>query len=214
LIVRVLGEEIPYARWLLRVLRDHSTGVAGFRDAMRKAGFLLAVEASEELSWRKATIRTPLGERAQELEPEAAPLVVAILGASLPLAEGVLEAYPGAPLGLVAARRVEEGEGSIAVEVTYRRMPERWGYDALIVDPMLATGMTLEKVIEEVEKIGAKKIVVLTVIAAPEGIRRIAERWPDLAVYTLAIDRGLNDRFFIVPGLGDAGDRGLGVEPA
>jgi uracil phosphoribosyltransferase len=212
MIIRVLGEEIPYARWLLRVLRDEATGLGKFREAMRRAGFLLAVEASEELSWRPSRIRTPLGVYATELEIELNPLVVAILGASLPMAEGVLYAYPDAPLALVAAKRVEEN-GDVRVEVLYKRLPSEWRGPAFIVDPMLATGMTISETAKIVKGLGADKLVVLSIIAAPEGLKRLSEEVGDIIVYTLSIDKGLNDRYFIVPGLGDAGDRGLGVAP-
>ena len=211
MIVRVLGEELPYARWLLRLLRDRGTGLAEFRRALRMAGLLLAMQASEELGWRDVEVETPLGVKARELEPEAEPLVVAVLGASLPMVEGVLVAYPSSPVALVSARRVEDD--TISIEINYKRLPKRWVHDVFVVDPMLATGMTLEKVVGIVRELGARRIVILSAIAAPEGIRRLAENWRDLIVYTLAIDRGLNDRYFIVPGLGDAGDRGLGVVP-
>jgi uracil phosphoribosyltransferase len=212
MIIRVLGEEIPYARWLLRILRDESTGLREFREAMRRAGFLLAVEASEELSWKPYRVRTPLGVYASELEVEANPLVVAILGAGLPMAEGVLYAYPNAPFALVAAKRIEEG-GDVRVEVLYERLPSEWRGPAFIVDPMLATGLTISETAKRVKALGSNKIVVLSVITAPEGLKRVSEEVGDAIVYTLAIDRGLNDRYFIVPGLGDAGDRGLGVTP-
>ncbi len=213
MIVRVLGEEVPYARWLLRILRDKATSVERFRWALRKAGTLLAMEASEELEWRSLYITTPLEARARELEPVAEPLIVGVLGASLPMVEGVLDAYPSAPLALIAARRIEEGE-AVRVEVSYERLPASWRGPVMIVDPMLATGLTISSVAEKLQGIGATRVIALTCIAAPEGIRRLAETSPNTVLYTLAIDRGLNDRFFIVPGLGDAGDRGLGVTPA
>jgi len=212
MIIRVLGEEIPYARWLLHTLRDENTSPREFREAMRRAGFLLAVEASEELSWRPSRIRTPLGVYASELEVESNPLVVAILGASLPMVEGVLYAYPSAPLALVAAKRVEEN-GGVRVKILYERLPSEWRGPAFIVDPMLATGLTISETSKKIGALGADKIIILSTIAAPEGLKRLSDEVGDVIVYTLAIDRGLNDRYFIVPGLGDAGDRGLGVTP-
>jgi len=212
MIVRVLGEEIPYARWLLRILRDEGSGPREFREAMRRAGFLLAVEASEELSWKQVRLRTPLGVRTSELEVETEPLVVAVLGASLPMVEGVLTAYPGAPLALVAAKRIEEGT-SVRVNILYERLPREWKGPAFIVDPMLATGLTISMTARRVKELGASKVIVLSTIAAPEGLKRLSEEVSDAIVYTLAIDRGLDSRYFIVPGLGDAGDRGLGVTP-
>lgn len=212
MIVRVLGEEVPYARWLLRILRDKTTSLERFRWALRKAGTLLAMEASEELEWRSLDVQTPLEARARELEPASEPLIVGVLGASLPMVEGVLDAYPSAPLALVAARRIEEGK-TVRVEVGYERLPASWRGPVMLVDPMLATGLTLSSVAKRLQNIGATKIVVLACIAAPEGIKRLAEASPSAVLYTLAIDKGLNDKFFIVPGLGDAGDRGLGVTP-
>ena len=212
MIVRVVSAENPAASWLLRILRDEGTGVREFREAMRRAGLLLGFEVAKFLEWRRVKVRTPLGEDTYEVEPAENPLVVAILGASLPLAEGILEVYPGAPLGLVSARRIEEGE-ELRVEVNYVRLPREWEGPVVVADPMLATGMTIERVIDEVKARGASRVLVATVIAAVDGIRRVASKHDDVIVVALAVDPRLDDRYFIRPGLGDAGDRGLGVVP-
>jgi len=212
MIVRVVSAENPAASWLLRILRDEGTRVREFREAMRRAGLLLGFEVAKFLEWRRVKVRTPLGEDTYEVEPAENPLVVAILGASLPLAEGILEVYPGAPLGLVSARRIEEGE-ELRVEVNYVRLPREWEGPVVVADPMLATGMTIERVIDEVKARGASRVLVATVIAAVDGIRRVASKHDDVIVVALAVDPRLDDRYFIRPGLGDAGDRGLGVVP-
>ena len=209
--VHVVGDEIPYARWLLSRLRDRSTGYAEFRRYMRDAGRLLAIVSSRELEWVKVRVETPLGV-AEELDLASQPLVVGVLGAAMPLVEGFVDVYPGARVGLVAARRVEE-EGSVRVELYYRRLPRTYAGVAVVLDPMLATGKTLDRVVEEVKRVGAGKVVVGSVIASRPGLSYLLNRHGDVSVYTLAVDPDLDSRFFIVPGLGDAGDRALGVSP-
>ena len=209
--VHVVGDEVPYARWLLSRLRDRSTGYAEFRRYMRDAGRLLAIVSSRELEWVKVRVETPLGV-AEELDLASQPLVVGVLGAAMPLVEGFVDVYPGARVGLVAARRVEE-EGSVRVELYYRRLPRTYAGVAVVLDPMLATGKTLDRVVEEVKRVGAGKVVVGSVIASRPGLSYLLNRHGDVSVYTLAVDPDLDSRFFIVPGLGDAGDRALGVSP-
>ena len=130
------------------------------------------------------------------------------------MAAGFREVYEGAGRGLLAARRVEEG-GGVRVEVYYSRLPASIdpGTTVFVVDPMLATASTMRIAVGEVKARGARRVVVASVIASREGLLRLAEAHPDVPVYTLAVDPRLDDMFFIVPGLGDAGDRSLGVEP-
>ncbi len=209
--LRVLGEEVPYARHLLAGLRDESTGLREFRRLLRMAGVLLALEYSRELEWEEATVKTPLA-RARELKLARQPLILAVLGAGLELAHGMLEVYEGAPLGLLAARRVED-PGGVRVEVSYSRLPPRYEGVWVVADPMLATATTVSAAVDEAKRRGATRIVVASVIASKPGVNALASRHPDAIVYTLAVDPELDSRFFIVPGLGDAGDRSLGVTP-
>jgi uracil phosphoribosyltransferase len=210
--VRVIGDEVPYARWLLARLRDRSTSPEEFRRYMREAGRLLAIYSSRELEWVKVSVTTPLGAQAEELELASPPLVVGVLGAALPLVEGYAEVFPSSRIGLVAARRLES-EGGVRVELYYRRLPRVHTGSAVVLDPMLATGKTIDRVIEEVKSIGAGKVIVGSVIASRPGLSYIGRRHPDVTIYSLAVDPDLDSRFFIVPGLGDAGDRSLGVSP-
>ncbi len=209
--VRVLGEEMPVARMVLARLRDESTGLVEFRRNLRLAGTMLAISISRELDWETVKVKTPLGV-AEELRLVKPPLLVAVLGAGVVMAEGFLDVYEDAPLGLVAAKRVEE-PGRVSVNVFYRRLPGKVGGPAVIIDPMLATGYTIDAVASDLKERGAKRIIIASVIASRDGIMYLAERHPEAVLYTLTVDPKLNDEFFIVPGLGDAGDRSLGVEP-
>ena len=208
----VIGDKLPIARGLLRVLRDKNTGVGEFRRAMRLAGVILALEVSRELEWVTEEVETPLGVRTSELRLRRNPLIIGVLGASLPLIEGFQEVYREAPVALVAAKRIES-PGGVDVKVYYERMPGEWRGHAIVVDPMLATGLTVGKAIDSVLSRGASKVVVASVIASAPGVSYIESRFPGVSIYTLALDPALNDKYFIVPGLGDAGDRSLGVSP-
>ncbi len=210
--VYVIGSDNPLARHVLRVLRDKETGFVEFRRYMRIAGSILAVYSLSDASWEEPKIISPLVAVAVELEPEAPVYVVGVLGASLPLLEGFTEVAPWARIGLVAAKRVEEKGGPVRTEVYYVRLPSRVDGPAFVVDPMLATGGTVEAAVSILKERGAQKVTVASVIAAMPGIERLRRMHPDVKIYTLAVDPELDDRFFIVPGLGDAGDRALGVE--
>ena len=201
----------PLARHYLTILRDRDTPPRLFREYMRKLGFILGYEASKYMKWSSVFVETPLA-KAEGLKPGKPVLIIGILGASIPLVQGIWEAIPWAGLGLIAARRVEY-EDRVDVEIYYERLPKDLShFTVLIGDPMLATGKTLASTIDLLSKRGARDIVVLTVIASRHGIEYLRSHAKNVPIITVAIDPVLNDRFFIVPGLGDAGDRGLGYE--
>ena len=209
--LRVIGAENPLARVVLARLRSRATGLEDFRRYLRAAGRILAVYLAGELSYTEARVETPLGW-AVELSPLEGPLVVSVLGAGEFLAQGILDMMPWAPLGFIAARRREDGE--ISVEILYERLPREIRGPAVLADPMLATGSTATASAGLLLERGASRVIVASVIAAPEGVERLRRAHGGrVAVYTLALDRGLDARGFILPGLGDAGDRSLGVEP-
>ncbi len=210
--VQVIGSELPYARWLLARLRDRSTPPDEFRRLMRDAGRLIAIYSSRELEWVKVDVTTPLGAVAEELDLASPPLIVGVLGAGLPLVEGYSEVFPSSRIGLVAARRYED-PGGVRVELYYRRLPSVHNGVSVVLDPMLATGKTVSRVIDEVKRIGTGKVIVGSVIASRPGLTYLTRAHPEASVYTLAVDTDLNSAFFIVPGLGDAGDRALAVTP-
>ncbi|MCE4615765.1 MAG: uracil phosphoribosyltransferase [Aeropyrum sp.] len=210
--VHVVGGDTPLARYILRVLRDRKTGFEDFRRAMRIAGSILAVFASRELDWKPVEVETPLDVRAVELEPASPVYLVGVLGASIPLVEGFASAIPGSRIALVAARRLEE-PGRISIEVYYSRLPKRFDGPAIIIDPMLATGKTVAEAVKLAKSRGAERVVVASVISSRPGVDSLRRLYPDVPIYTLALDPELDENYFIVPGLGDAGDRALGVEP-
>ncbi|MCE4612319.1 MAG: uracil phosphoribosyltransferase [Desulfurococcales archaeon] len=207
-----MGERVPLARYVLYVLRNQKTGYPTFRRYMRLAGNILAIEISRDLEWVEEEVETPLAAKAREYRLAKQPLLVGILGASIPLLEGFLDIYGESPIGLFAARRRETGEG-VEIDVFYTRLPRTIDQPVVLVDPMLATGLTMLKAVEEVEERGARRIIIASVIASREGVERIEKAYPRVPIYSLALDPMLDDRFFIVPGLGDAGDRSLGVAP-
>lgn len=209
--VSVVSERLPIARWVLKVLRDKNSGIRDFRDFMRLAGIILAIETSRELEWKHTVVETPLNVRVSELDLPEPPLLVGILGASLSLLEGFQAVYREAPITLIAAKRRED-VGGVSVDVFYLRAPRAWRGTAIVVDPMLATGKTVEYAVREAKARGSRKVVVASIIASKQGVEFVGSLHPDVPIYCLALDPELNDRYFIVPGLGDAGDRALGVE--
>ncbi len=208
----------PYAEHLLTILRDKSTGLRVFRETMRRMGLLLAMEISREIPSRNVYVETPLGVKAEgRLLDTGRVVVVAVLRAALPLVEGMLEVFEDARLGLVAARRVEEKgmrpDRTFEIELNYTGIPRLGREDVLVVaDPMLATGSTL---VEAVGKIVSRsgepgKLVFATVISTRIAVDRLRSRFPDAVIYTVSVDPELNEKGYIVPGLGDAGDRAFG----
>ncbi|OYT39281.1 MAG: uracil phosphoribosyltransferase [Desulfurococcales archaeon ex4484_58] len=207
----VIVVENPLAKYYLTILRDRNTSPKLFREYVRKLGFILGYEASRYIKWKNTFVETPLA-RAEGIKPIKPVIVVGILGASIPLIQGIWDAIPWAGLGLVAARRIES-EYEVEIEVYYERLPDDLSpYTVLIADPMLATGKTIVNTIELLKKRNAKEIVVLTIIASKYGVEYVHGREKNVPIITITIDPFLNDRFFIVPGLGDAGDRGLGSD--
>ncbi len=208
----------PYADHLLTILRSRSTGLRAFRETMRRMGLLLAIEISKEIPARKVYVETPLGVKAEgRLLDTRRIVVVAVLRAALPLVEGMLEVFEDARLGLVAARRVEEKgmkpDKTFEIELNYTGIPSLGRDDVLVVaDPMLATGSTLVEAVREILDRSGKpgKMVFATVISTRIAVDRLRDRFPDAIIYTVSVDPGLNEKGYIVPGLGDAGDRAFG----
>ncbi len=210
----------PALQNILLELRDKDTPPPRFCDLLEEAGLLLAYEASRELPLVKDSVITPLGaavEAIRVLDEEIA--IIAVLRAALPMALGARKLYKRASLGFVAAKRIEKhgmktDKIVFDVETPYWSIGDIRGKYVVLVDPMLATGSTLSRIIERLADHKPAKIVVISLIATRQGIRTVentAKRTnTDLVIYAGALDPQLNDRGFIVPGLGDAGDRCFG----
>ncbi|GIU89280.1 MAG: uracil phosphoribosyltransferase [Acidimicrobiia bacterium] len=194
-------------------LRDRHTESVDFRRITREVASFLAYEATRDLPLEDDEVTTPLGLVARGRRPAVpGPLVVPILRAGLGLLDGVLAALPDAEVGVIGLKRDEATHRP----VTYlERLPDDLtGRDGYIVDPMLATGGSLVSACEMLRARGCRRITALCLIAAPEGVERVRAADPDVRVFTAALDDGLNEHAFIVPGLGDAGDRLYGAGSA
>lgn len=199
----------PLAGELLAVLRRRGTRPADFRDAAYRLGLLLVVEATRSLPTREETVETPLGTATVQ-RPVAPPVILPVLRAGLGLLEAALDLFPDAPVGFLG---VERDERTHVAGEYYRRVPEATGQVGLALEPMLATGGSASAAIGALVEAGASQVVLVSVVAAPEGIRRIAGDHPDARVVAAAVDDGLDDDAFIVPGLGDFGDRMFRTDP-
>lgn len=198
----------PLIQHKLTHLRDATTSHRPFRALMYQITGLMVYEATRSLPTRPVDIRTPMETTAGRHLAEKV-TVVPVLRAGLGMAEGVLEVMPEARVGHLGMARDEE---TLEPVVYLKRLPK--DLDAgpcLLVDPMLATGGSAVAAIRILLEAGAKDLRFLCIVAAPEGIRRMHEVFPGLTIYTAAIDRCLNPKGFILPGLGDAGDRLYGT---
>jgi uracil phosphoribosyltransferase len=190
-------------------LRDPSTGGADFRRLVREVAEYLAYEATRELPTESFTIRTALGldSPGRRVVPPG-PVVVPILRAGLGMLDGVLAALPNAEVGVIGLRRDEESFRPVVYAEKLR--DDLTGRHAFVIDPMLATGGSLVAACEMLTARGVTNLTALALLAAPEGVEHVRSGVPNIAIYTAALDDGLNERAFIVPGLGDAGDRLFG----
>ncbi len=194
---------------LLTALRDKNTPVNTFREYLRKIGMAITVEASQDFEIEEISVETPMNAKAKGVQLKEDIVVIAILRAGLAMAEGVTAVLPDILLGFIGAKR-QEAKGTVSSEVHYISVPDLTGKTVIIVDPMLATGSTLSKVLEKIDLKKAKKIMILSVIATEDGIYRLTEINPNIIIYTAALDPELDENAFIIPGLGDAGERAYG----
>ncbi|MCV7409326.1 uracil phosphoribosyltransferase [Mycobacterium florentinum] len=203
--VRVIDH--PLAATRLTVLRDERTDAAGFRAALRELTLMLVYEATREAATAPVRIRTPLAETFGK-RLTTPPLLVPVLRAGLGMINEAHAAIPEAEVGFVGVARDEETHlpfpymESLPAKLKHRPV--------MVLDPMLATGGSMTYAIELLQCRGATDISVLCVVAAPEGLAAVEKIAPDARVFTAAVDKGLNKAAFIVPGLGDAGDRQFG----
>jgi len=205
--VKVLNN--PLLVHLVNSLRPKSVKPFEFRVTLKEIGKLSLPFLLEGFKLNTKTVLTWKGNYEFGFLKEDNFVVLAVLRASLPMAEGMLEVLKNGVAGFVGAKRDEKNLKSC---IYYKRYPPLEGKTVIIPDPMLATGSTMELVLEEVLKEDPKRVITLHCVASPEGIKRITERFPKVEVYTIAIDQGLDENGFIVPGLGDAGDRAFNTE--
>ena len=197
----------PLAGDLLTRLRDKDTGPADYRSLTRRLGRLLVIEATRDLPTRAREVETPL-EHFEGSELATGLVAIPVLRAGLGLLDAVVDLYPDAVVGYLG---MERDEDTHEPRDYYAKLPPLQGRRALVVDPMLATGGSGSAAVRYVKEAGGRDIVFVCVVAAPEGVARMQTEHPDVPVIAAALDRQLNENAYIVPGLGDFGDRLYGT---
>jgi uracil phosphoribosyltransferase len=189
-------------------LRDVRTDPPAFRRAANRISVLLAAEALRDMPSVTATVTTPLGPADGQVV-RADVVVVPVLRAGLGMLDAVLELLPSARVGHIGLQR---DEATAIASKYYTKLPADLAEShVLMIDPMLATGGSAVAAIDLIKSAGATRIVMICIVAAPEGVELVAQHHPDVAVYTPVVDRELNSHKYIVPGLGDFGDRLYGT---
>ncbi|MCI5097464.1 MAG: uracil phosphoribosyltransferase [Rhodobacteraceae bacterium] len=200
----------PLVQHKLTLMRDKGTSTAGFRRLLREITQLLAYEITREMPLTSTPIETPMEEMDAPILAGKKLALVSILRAGNGMLDGVLELIPSARVGFVGMYRDEE---TLKPVQYYFKAPEGL-QDRLViaVDPMLATGNSSAAAVDLLKEAGANNIRFLCLLAAPEGVQRMKEAHPDVPIVTASLDRELNESGYIMPGLGDAGDRMFGTK--
>ena len=207
---KVVIMDHPLVAHKLTIMRDKDTSVKDFRELVSEIGMLITYEATRDLPLTTKEIETLLCKAQMPTLAGKKFAVVPILRAGLGLVDGVLRMVPSARVGHIGMYRDEE---TLEPHVYFCKMPKDVAErDILIVDPMLATGGSADAAISEMKKRGCKHIKLMVLVAAPEGIQCIQQKHPDVDIYAGALDDHLNEHGYIVPGLGDAGDRIFGTK--
>lgn len=200
----------PLVQHKLTIMRQKETSTAVFRQLLREISQLLAYEITRELPMTTRAIDTPLMEMDAPVLAGRKLALISILRAGNGLLDGMLELIPSARVGFVGLYR---DEATLQPVKYYFKVPEQLGERlSIVVDPMLATGNSSAAAVSMLKDAGARDIRFLCLLAAPEGVARMQEAHPDVPVITAALDKRLNDKGYILPGLGDAGDRMFGTK--
>jgi len=200
----------PLVRHKLSVLRDKETSKKKFKELVDEIAMLMAYEVTKDLPLAAVEIDTPL-ERTTEMKLAGKKLtVVPILRAGLGMVEGVIRLIPSARVGHIGLFR--DHDTLQPVDYYFKIPPEPESRDFILLDPMLATGGSASAATSSLKRSGASRVRFVCLVAAPEGVQRMLNDHPDVHIYTAALDRELNDVGYILPGLGDAGDRLFGTK--
>ncbi len=197
----------PLGAHIMTHLRDRTTKPAAFRTLANRISLLLALEANKDLALRNIPIETPL-------EPMASPVlaqpmvVIPILRAGLGMVQSFLDLFPDVSVGYIG---LERDHTTAKARSYYFKLPELTGRRIVIVDPMLATGGSAVYALNSIKAAGGTDIRIVCIVSSPEGVERVHSAHPEVPIFTAAHDRGLNDKKYILPGLGDFGDRLYGT---
>ena len=200
----------PLIRHKVAILRDETTGMKQFRELIEEITTLMTYESMRDVETIPVQVKTPLEVTTQYKVPEQSVVIVPILRAGLGMVNGVHALFPTAKVGHIGMYRDEE---TLQPQEYYCKLPE--GIEnktVFLVDPMLATGGSAIDALNALKKRGCTKIKLMSIIGAPEGVTKVAEAHPDVPIYVSTLDRCLNENGYILPGLGDAGDRLFGTK--
>ncbi|HBW06091.1 MAG TPA: uracil phosphoribosyltransferase [Clostridiales bacterium] len=200
----------PLIRHKVAIIRDKNTTTKQFREVIGEIATLMAFEAFKDVPTQTITVETPLETVEQTVVKENSIAIVPILRAGLGMVDGILTLFPAAKVGHIGMYRNEE---TLEPQEYYCKLPQ--GIEdkvVMLVDPMLATGGSACDAIALLKKRGCKHIKFLAIIGAPEGVEKVHLEHPDVEVYVSTLDRQLNENGYILPGLGDAGDRIFGTK--
>jgi uracil phosphoribosyltransferase len=207
---KVVVVDHPLVQHKLGLLRDQTTPTQVFRQLVDEVTLLLTYEATKDLATEEVQIETPLERTAVQRISGKKVAVCPILRAGIGMLDGVLSLISGARVGFIGLYRNEE---TLEPVEYYVKLPQDIAErDVILLDPMLATGNSTAAAVSSVKQAGAESIRLIAIIAAPEGIERLHTAHPDVHVVVAAVDRALNEKGYIVPGLGDAGDRLYGTK--
>lgn len=197
----------PLANHLITCLRNKDTPPAAFRDLCRTLTTMLVIEATRNVSTETRPVETPVKTTTGRVLSQGL-AAVPVLRAGMGMLESVVQLFPDVAVGYIGLERHEQ---TGVARSYYSKLPSFAGRFALCLDPMLATGGSAIQAVNAMKEQGAQQIAMVCVVAAPEGVKKFETAHPDVQIYTAAYDEGLNERFFIVPGLGDFGDRLYGT---
>lgn len=200
----------PLIQHKLSILRDKKTGVKEFREIVSEIAMLMCYEATRDLPLVEVEIETPVAKAKVNTLSGKKLAVVPILRAGLGMVEGMIQLIPTAKVGHIGLYR--DPETLQPVEYYCKMPPDIQERDVIIVDPMLATGGSASAAVQFIKNYNTRSIRLMCIIAAPEGVKRMQEDHPDVDIFVAAVDESLNDHGYIVPGLGDAGDRIFGTK--
>jgi len=198
----------PLVQHNLSRLRDRRTGPQEFRRVLSEVAALMLYEATRSFAVKPVSVRTPLApSRGFQLRREV--VLVPVLRAGLGMLDSILQLIPHARVGFIGLKREET---TLRAMFYHKSLPRQLGrFEVILIDPMLATGGSAVAAMDLLSELGAEHVRLVNLVAAPEGIRRVRAHYPNLPIFTAAVDRKLDERGYIVPGLGDAGDRLFGV---
>ncbi len=200
--------EHPCVQHKLAIIRDVETGHKRFRELAKEITKFICYEALQNVRTREVEVQTPVGTATCRII-DTDLVVIPILRAGVGMLEGILELVPTARVGFVGLYRDENTKEPVTYYERYP--PQIKGGTCIVIDPMIATGGSTAAAIDQLKQHGAGNIVVICIVTCPEGIERVESAHPEVPIYAAAIDAELDDRKYIVPGLGDAGDRLFGT---